>query len=169
MRPLGRHSHGCCALLTWGKGDSPVSTDGGTSWALAPLHGITEWLRLAWTPVQSHIQQACQGHVQLGSKYLQGWRHLNISKAGDTMTSLSNLCQCSTTFIVKNKKYYPREFPVFQFVPIISCPVTGHYWEEPVFNYPIRYLSTWKRSPWTIRSSGWPVTAQPFLLWDMFW
>ncbi|KAK4829959.1 hypothetical protein QYF61_008090 [Mycteria americana] len=43
-----------------------------------------------------------------------------------------NLCQC--LFILTVKEVFPdvqAALPVFQVVPIASCPLTGHYWKEP--------------------------------------
>lgn len=45
--------------------------------------------------------------------------------------SLGNLCQCSAAHTVQNFFLIVRQFLVFQFVPISSCLVTGHYWKEP--------------------------------------
>jgi len=58
---------------------------------------------------------------------MSGWL-LNISKYGVSITSLEYLCQCSDILTVKKKFcHVEMEPPVFQFVPSVSCPVTGHH------------------------------------------
>ena len=57
---------------------------------------------------------------------------LNISREGDSTTSLGSLCQCSITLRVK--KFFltsvQLELPLLQFVPIAPCPVAEHHWKE---------------------------------------
>ena len=58
---------------------------------------------------------------------------LSISKDGDSTTSLGNLCQCRSPSQWKSvSSFVQREPPIFQFVPVVSGPVTGHQWKEPV-------------------------------------
>lgn len=40
--------------------------------------------------------------------------------------SVDNLCQCLITITVRNCSLIFRGNCVFQFVPVASCPVTGH-------------------------------------------
>lgn len=50
---------------------------------------------------------------------------LNSSSGEDSTTSLGNLCQCLVTLTVK-VSWCSEGTPVFQCVPVASCPVTGH-------------------------------------------
>lgn len=51
---------------------------------------------------------------------------------------MGNLCQCSVILTVKmflhveGEALHEREALVFQFVPVVACPVTGNHWKEPV-------------------------------------
>ena len=57
---------------------------------------------------------------------------LNVSQDGVSTISLGTLCHCSVMLTVK--KGLPdiqTEPPAIQFVPTVSCPVTGHYWKDP--------------------------------------
>jgi len=72
---------------------------------------------------QRHLEPA----AQMAFEYLQG---------GRLHTSLGNLYQCLVTLTVKNFFLMPKLFPdvqeeppVFQFMPIACCPVTGHHWK----------------------------------------
>ena len=69
---------------------------------------------------QGHLELVVQDQVQM----------INISRKGDSTTSLGSLCQCSwhcVCALSKVFRYVQREPPVLQFVPIASCPVTGHH------------------------------------------
>lgn len=74
--------------------------------------------------------------------------HFLMSSGMDNSTiSLSNLCQCSVTLTVQT--FFPdaqEEHPMYQFVPIASCTVTGHNWKEPSLYPPFRHLYEWMRS-----------------------
>jgi len=67
----------------------------------------------------SHLQPT----VQTAFEYLKGWRHHNLS--GQPAPVLGH---------PHNKKVFSgvqREATVFQYVPIVSCPVPGHHWKKP--------------------------------------
>lgn len=73
---------------------------------------ITEWLRLAEisgvtrsNPLlkQVRLEPLVQDHVQMALEYLQG----------DSISFLSNLCQCSVTLTVKMCFLVSRQQPVF--------------------------------------------------------
>lgn len=92
-------------------------------------HRMVEFRRELWRPSdltpllkQEHLEQAAQDHVQMAIKDLQG---------GDYITSLDNLVKCSIILTVKCFLMLKRELPVFQSVPLVSCPVTEHHWNEP--------------------------------------
>lgn len=54
-------------------------------------------------------------------------RLLHVSKDADSTTSRANLCQGSVTLTVEKGLWdVEAEPPVFQLVPIVSCPGTGH-------------------------------------------
>lgn len=56
------------------------------------------------------------------------------STEGDATTTLGNVCRCSVTCTVKKCfLMFRQSFLCFLFVPMASCPVTGHYWKEPGF------------------------------------
>ena len=76
------------------------------------------WNSSSWTLLlkQSHLELVAQD---------------DVCEDGDSTTSLGNLCQCSVTLTVKLFPDVQREPPAFQFVPIASCPATGHHWKEP--------------------------------------
>ena len=68
---------------------------------------------------QGHLGPVVQEHVQMAFEYLQGGRLHNLS--GQPVPVLSN---------PHSKKVFPDVQtgpPVFQFVPIASGPVSGHY------------------------------------------
>ena len=56
-----------------------------------------------------------------------------------------------------------RGFPVFQFVPIASSPVTGHHWKEPgciLFASSLKvFIHVWDPPSWAFPSPGWTVPA----------
>lgn len=81
------------------------------------------------------------------------WQLSITSKDQDSKISLGNLCQCLVTltglfFLLTAVQRQP---PVFQFVPIVSGPVTRHHWKllSPFSLCPTcRYLYILKSSPW---------------------
>jgi len=90
------------------------------------------WLRLEETS-EAHLvhppaqagppRPFVQDCVQVAFEYLQGQRLHNLP--GQPVPALCH---------PHSKKVFPdsqREPPLFQFVPIASCPVTGHHWKEP--------------------------------------
>ena len=91
------------------------------------------------------------------------WKVLGISKDGIYTACLGSLFQCLTSSHSKKVLFYCKmKFPVFQFVPIASCPVTGHHWEESdsvFFSPPIRCLYTCIRPPWAFFAPCWTVPA----------
>lgn len=74
-------------------------------------------------PKQNQQEQVAQGHVQLGTEYLQGCRLSNIF--GQAVSLLSHLQSEKAFFLYLNGN------SVFQFVRIASCPLTGHHWTNP--------------------------------------
>ena len=73
-------------------------------------------------PKQAHLQQAAQDRVQEGLEYLQRRRIHNLP--GQPVPVLRH---------PQREEVLPpvqAELPVLQFVPIASCPVTGHHWNE---------------------------------------
>ena len=93
------------------------------------LQRVTESLKLEGTAGRHLVQPPCSGRAA------ESWlprtmakQLLNISKNGESTTSLGNLCQCLVTLTLK--KVFPdvkRESSVFQCVPIASGPGTGHH------------------------------------------
>lgn len=91
---------------------------------------------------------------------------LNISKDEDCTTSLgreSNMFQLPTQSEIVS--YVQTELPVFHFVPIASCPVTGYNWKESgsvvfthtqtfryLFCYPTYVLTALQSQPKPIRN-----------------
>ena len=66
---------------------------------------------------QDHLEQVAQDGIQAGFEYLQRRRLHNLS--GQPVPVLGH----------PQSKVFPHiqmELPVFQFVPIAPCPVTGH-------------------------------------------
>lgn len=104
------------------------------------LHRITEQSRLQGTsgfPPSSiqyplplttsypKTEQVSEGLGQLSFEYLKGWRHHNLSEQpSPAFAHLHNLER-------KKVLSVQIEFPIFQLVPIASCPVSGHYWGKP--------------------------------------
>jgi len=95
------------------------------------------------------------------------------SREGNSTASLGSLFQCSVTLTVK--KFFPHvqmELPVFQFVPIASCPVMGRCWKEPG---PIHltaalwiFMSTVKvPSQPSLLQAEQALVSQPFLTQEM--
>lgn len=93
-------------------------------------HGSTEWLGLEETsgddlvqpacsiiPSAPHLQHIAQYHFQMHRKIL------NLSREGDSATSLGNLFQFSVSLTVF--PHTEMELPVFQFVPVASCAIIG--------------------------------------------
>lgn len=64
-----------------------------------------------------------------------GWI-LNMSKDVGSVTSLDNLWQCFFTPTQKVLSYSHVAFPVFQSVPLASCPVAGYHREVSGFCLP---------------------------------
>lgn len=95
--------------------------------AISQNHRATEGLMLEGTSYgdlvqppylkEGWLQQIAQSHVQLG---------FNISRDGDTRTSLGSLPQPLTTYAV----FAYMGFPMLQSMPIAFCPVTGHHWAQ---------------------------------------
>lgn len=97
--------------------------------ACLSFHRTTEWLRLEGTsgghlvnsPAQAWSPTAvAQGHVQMAFESLQGGR-LHLS--GQPLLVF--------TLTVKKHLLVFRESLLFQFVPIVSGPLTRHHWKEP--------------------------------------
>lgn len=81
---------------------------------------------------------------------------LSIFEDGDSTASLGELWQCLVNLKVgKVFSDVQTEPPVFYFVLVASCPVTGHIWKVPGFTFfpPSWYLYfTYMRSPWIFSS-----------------
>jgi len=103
---------------------------------------------------QGQLQQVAQGFVT-------SWV-LNLSKNGHSTCFLGNPFQCLTSLTVKKFIWgFLIEFPVFVFVPISSCHITGHRWEEsgsifltspherftPIDKIPLRFLFSRLKDP----------------------
>jgi len=70
-------------------------------------------------PKQGHLQQAAQGLVQASLEYLQRRRIHSLS--GQPVPVLHH---------PQREEFLPHvqmELPMLQFVPVASCPVTGHH------------------------------------------
>jgi len=66
---------------------------------------------------QSHLEPVAHDHVQMAFEYLQGWR----LRSCPGQAVLSH---------IRNGRVFAdvqTEPPVFRFVPVVSCPVTGHH------------------------------------------
>lgn len=114
------------------------------------------WRLPSPTPSSGRLQQ----QAGLGC----AWWMLLISKDGDFLPSLFNLCQCLTTFTLQKavSSFSPT---LFQFVFIVSCPVAGHHWEQPgsiPFDPHIRYSCSWIRC--LLRAEQ-AQLSQPLLTW----
>lgn len=72
---------------------------------------------------QVKLGQVAQHSIPLDFEY---------HRDGGSAASLSNTLQCWTTLIGERVQ---QEFPVFMFVPIVSCSVSGHCWN--VFFIPL--------------------------------
>lgn len=69
---------------------------------------------------QRHVEPVVQNCVQMTFEYLQRWRLHNLSGQSQTVTVLGCPPSKKVFFDVQ------RETPVFQFVLIAPCSVTGH-------------------------------------------
>jgi len=91
---------------------------------------------------------------------------LNISKEGDSTTSLGNLCQCSITLTVK--KVFPdvqREPPLLQFLPIAHVFLLGTT-EKSLTPFslhpPFKYVHTFMGSPLSLLFPRLNSPSSPF-------
>lgn len=115
--PWGSHGWRSCLSGRVGETDSR---------ARCHLHRrITEWLRGAGTSGGSLVQSVLslratvlrnQDHVQTAFQYLQGGRQHHLSGQHHSKEEFVDV---------------QREPHMFQFVPIVSCPVTEHHCREP--------------------------------------
>jgi len=116
------------------------------------------WINLlAQAGALDHITQDC---VRTAFEYCQGRRLL---KSGQ---SIPVLCYPQRN---EGFTWIQTELPVFQFVPIASCPISfRHHWKEhgPNLTPPFRYLHTLKRSPCLLQAEQVQL-PQPFLMWDV--
>lgn len=78
---------------------------------------------MEWLKLEGPTFLLRQGHPSANCRGL-----MNMFKNGDSITSLSKWFQFLVTLTVK----VFRVVPVFQFLPVACCPVTGHHWKEPV-------------------------------------
>ena len=72
---------------------------------------------------QGHLELIAQDYVQTAFEYLEEWRYHNLS--GHPVLVVSH------PHSEKKIPYVQRDPPVFPWVPIASCPVTGYHWKEP--------------------------------------
>ena len=94
---------------------------------------------------QDQPQQVAQDYVQMAFEYL----HSSL-----TLTSLT----------VELLSYAQTEFQLFQFLPVASWPVSGHYSEESgsLFFIPPTHsglYTHWWDPPWAFSSLGWTIPA----------
>lgn len=102
---------------------------------------------------QRQLQQVAQGSVQSG---------LNTPPLDTPWSLWATLSQCSTMLMAEKCFLSLTDFPIFHFLPLVSCHITGNYWQKSdsvFFTYPIRCLYTWIRSPWAVFSPVWTVSA----------
>jgi len=72
---------------------------------VSQYHGITEWSGLEGTSVSHLGQPPCRSRVTYSRLHRTTFRRLlNISREGDSTTSLGSLCQCSVT--LRGKKFF---------------------------------------------------------------
>lgn len=95
---------------------------------------------------QGQHEQVAQSHLPLSFEYLQGWRHHNFDE--------QLVLVCVHPHSEEVFSCVEVEFPVFQFVTIDYCSVTGQNWEEPgtvAFTSTIWYILKDKRpfTAWT--------------------
>jgi len=99
---------------------SRMITESQNGWGWTGPWGVI-WLN---TPTkQDHIKPVARDDVQIAFEYLQGWRLHNLF--GQTVPVLDH---------PDSKIVFPNvqmDHPVFQFVPIVSGPITGHHWKKP--------------------------------------
>jgi len=83
-------------------------------------HRITEWWGLEDTSVAHLVQTSCRSRVAYSRLHRTTFRRvLNISREGDSTTSLGSLCQCS--FTLRGKKFFlmfRRNFLCFSVCPL---------------------------------------------------
>nr|XP_009479083.1 PREDICTED: transmembrane protein C5orf28 homolog [Pelecanus crispus] len=99
-----------------------------TKRAFSQNHGVVVVGRVFWrssspSPLlkQAHVEPVAQHHVQTAFEYLQGCRLPNLS--GQPVPVHSHHHR-ENVF-----PYIQEEPPVFQSVPVASCPVSGHRWK----------------------------------------
>ena len=73
-------------------------------------------------PKQGHLEKAAQDLVHVGLEYLQRRRIHNLPGQ-----PVPGLCHPQSQEVLLHVQV---EFPMFQFVPVAPCPVTGHHWKE---------------------------------------
>ena len=101
---------------------------------------ITEFLRLEGAsrdrlvPPTAHSRHSYSGLFRDAATWV-----LNISKGGDSTTSLGNRFCCLTTLTITKKLFlmYKWNFPYF--IPVASCPLSV----QTRGNHPIRCSYTW--------------------------
>lgn len=71
---------------------------------------------------RGQLKQVTQDHVQSGFECLCGWRLHSLS---EQPIPVFDHPQSNKVFSCGQVEFY-----VFQFVPVPSCPVSGHYGEE---------------------------------------
>ena len=156
----------------WGSQDTGGITRWGTASGLSQNHGMAEVGRDLWRsssptplPKQGHLERIAQDCVQMAFEYLQGWRLHKV--CGQPVPLLGH---------PHSEKVFPHvqeEPPVFHFVPIASCPVTGHLWKEAgsVFLSPSLqiFMYTDKFPPeGSLLQAEQSLLSQPFSIEEMF-
>ena len=79
------------------------------------------WISSSPNPLlkQDHLEHVAQDHVQAGLEYPQRRRLHKLSGQ-----PIQVLCHPHSR---KVSPHVRMELPLFQFVPVASCPVTGHH------------------------------------------
>ena len=120
--------------------------------ALSWFHRITECSGLEGTPVGHLVQPPCRSRVTYsGLHRTLSRRVLNISREGDSTTSLGSLFQCSVT--LRGKKFFlgfSWSFPGFSLCPlplVLSLGTTAKSLTPSPWPPPCRYLEAFRRSP----------------------
>jgi len=104
-------------------------------------HRITKCSGLEGTSVGHLVQPLCQSRVTCSRLHRTLTRQvLNISRGGDSTTSLGSLFQCSVT--LRGKKFFlmfRRKFLCFSLCPlplVLSLGTTKRVWPHPLDTHP---------------------------------
>jgi len=102
------------------------------------IHRMPEWLGLEGSfgppaPVPAPVGPPRAGCPQTRTGGC--WR-----SQGKDPQPLGSLCHCSVTHTVQECFWCSDGVPGCQFVPIASCPGTGHHWQEPGSDFSVSSL-----------------------------